>query len=138
MAIGPNFIHELTAAGLAGSPIGWDHENVYNRDSLTAEQQLVLDAVLAAHDPLALPVVPLPPLSPRQLRLGLLSTGTTETDVDALIEAITDPDLRAWSRIEWKHATSFDRDHPLIADLAPTLGYTPEQIDTLWAWALAL
>src|SRR5262245_35699982 len=50
--IGPNFIYELQAAGLAALPIAWDAEGtIHGREALTAAQNRALDAVLAAHDP---------------------------------------------------------------------------------------
>lgn len=88
------------------------------------------------------PFVPEPPtfptISPRQLRLALLETGTSGIQVDALLSAISDPDERDYAVIEWNHATAFGRDHPLIASLGSALGYTEEQIDTLWVWASTL
>jgi hypothetical protein len=79
-----------------------------------------------------------PGLSPRQLRLALLSTGTTEAGVDAMIDAIPDTAEKEWARIEWKYATSFTRDHPLVLSIGASLGYPEAQIDTLWEWAAAL
>lgn len=84
------------------------------------------------------PPVQAPNLSPRQLRLALLETGTTEQDVDAMISTDPDPASRNFAQIEWKYATEFERDHPLILQIGPALGYTPEQIDTLWLWAADL
>lgn len=81
---------------------------------------------------------PLPPLTRRQLRLGLLSIGITAEDVEAEINAIVDPTERAYGMIEWQDATQFRRDHPLIAQVAVALALPPEQVDDLWVWALGL
>lgn len=81
---------------------------------------------------------PLPPLTRRQLRLGLRSIGITAEDVEAEINAIVDPTERAYGMIEWQDATQFRRDHPLIAQVAVALALPPEQVDDLWVWALGL
>jgi hypothetical protein len=69
------------------------------------------------------------PLSPRQLRLTLLSIGVTEADVD--FKLVNDPG----GMIEWKFATYFKRNHPLVDGLGLLFSITPEQIDSLWAYA---
>lgn len=86
----------------------------------------------------AIPPAPLPLLTRRQLRLGLLSIGITAADVEAQINAIVDPTERAYGMIEWQDATQFRRDHPLIAQVAVALALPPEQVDDLWVWALGL
>ena len=79
-----------------------------------------------------------PTLSPRQIRLALLSTGTTLAQVQALIDAIVDPSEKAMAQIEWDHATSFEIDHPLVVTFAAALEYTSGQLETLWVWAAGL
>lgn len=71
----------------------------------------------------------MPPLSPRQIRLGLASIGITEAAVDALLAD------DAMGMIEWKHATEFKRTHPLVTALSAALSLPAEQIDALWVWA---
>ncbi|WP_298983498.1 hypothetical protein [uncultured Roseibium sp.] len=78
------------------------------------------------------------PLTSRQFRLGLLHSGTTETDVAAIIAQISDPTERAVADIEWRTADSFERSHPLIETLSTKLGYTPEIIDSLWDYYLTI
>ncbi|WP_425086986.1 hypothetical protein [Stappia sp.] len=84
-----------------------------------------------------LPVV-YPSLTPRQLRLMLLNIGITEAQVDAEIDAIADPVERDASRIEWKYASTYERDHPLIDQMATAFSLPPEQVDTLWLAAADL
>ena len=79
--------------------------------------------------------VALPPLSRRQLRLALLSIGVTAGDVEAHIAAIADPVDQAAALIEWQDAGSYDRDHPLLLDVAAAMELPPEQVDALWMWA---
>ncbi len=78
---------------------------------------------------------PLPPLTRRQLRLGLLSIGITAEDVEVQINAIADPTERAYGMIEWQDATQFRRDHPLLAQVAAAMELPAEQVDDLWGWA---
>ncbi|MER8641006.1 hypothetical protein [Mesorhizobium sp. M1252] len=74
-------------------------------------------------------VIDLPPITPRQLRLTLLSIGITEAQVDAAL--VNDPA----GQIEWKYATYFKRSHPLVEGLGAIFSITPVQIDSLWAYA---
>lgn len=74
---------------------------------------------------------PLLPLTPRQIRLGLLAGGITEAMVDA---ALTDPH----AIIEWKYASQYKRDHPLVAGLGAAFGLSEAQIDGMWQAAQQL
>lgn len=74
----------------------------------------------------------MPPLTPRQLRLALLSIDVTEAEVDASLAG--DPA----GMIDWKYATSYLRTYPLLESLGAGFGLTPTQIDDLWTYALTL
>jgi DNA-binding transcriptional MerR regulator len=69
---------------------------------------------------------PLPPPPPpaaitrRQIRLWLVRNGYTLAQVEALIAALPEPQ-RTEARIEWQDATQFERDHPLLRQLAGQL-----------------
>ncbi|WP_186415411.1 hypothetical protein [Pannonibacter sp. P2PFMT1] len=84
------------------------------------------------------PAPVLPPLTRRQLRLALLSIGVTAEDVEAHIAAITDPAEQAAALIEWRDSNTYDRGHPLVADIAAAMDLPPEQVDSLWAWAAGI
>lgn len=84
------------------------------------------------------PELPAPPLTARQLRLGLVLNGFTLAQVEATIEAIEDEQDREVARIEWEYASQFDRAHPLIEQVGAALGLTPEQIDAMWNEAITL
>lgn len=81
---------------------------------------------------------PLPPLTARQLRLGLVTNGFALDQVEATIAAIEDPERRAVAKIEWEYASQFVRAHRLIAQVGTALGLTEEQIDGMWAEAVVL
>lgn len=74
----------------------------------------------------------MPPLSARQFRLGLITSGRVLEQVDEAIAAIEDAQERAAAQIEWQYATSFRRLHPLVVNLSIHLGFTPEEVDALW------
>jgi hypothetical protein len=80
----------------------------------------------------------MPELSARQFRLGLLGAGIAPSQVSAAIDALPPGDDKERAKIEWEHATTFSRTHPLIATIATTLGLTADQIDMMWRGASAL
>jgi hypothetical protein len=84
------------------------------------------------------PPPPPPPPTPRvpnavtrrQLRLWLVRNGYTLSQVEALIEALPEPQ-RTEARIEWQDATLFERGHPLLRQLAGALlGLESAALDT--------
>ena len=80
----------------------------------------------------------MPPLSARQLRLGLVSNGIALASVQAAVDAISDPTERELAQVEWEYATSFERVHPLISQIGAALNLTPEEIDTMWSASISL
>lgn len=84
------------------------------------------------------PGIYLPPLTARQLRLGLIAAGVTLSSVDAAIAAIPDPTEREIATVEWEYASQFERDHSLIEQVGNALGMTVEQIDAAWLAAMEL
>jgi hypothetical protein len=81
------------------------------------------------------PPPPMPVLTSRQLRLGLVLHGISLSSVEAAIDAIEDTTDREVARIEWEYATTFERSHPLVNQIGAALGLTPEQIDAMWTEA---
>ncbi len=88
--------------------------------------------------PYVAPVAPIGALTKRQARLGLLSIGITTEDVETRITAINDPMDRAAALIEWQDATTYERDHPLVADLSAAFDLPAAEVDALWIWAAGL
>ena len=89
------------------------------------------------------PSPPAPPAMPsitaRQLRLALLGLGLTGAQVEAEIATMPGSDTtREAARIEWEYATSYQRDHQLVAMLGAALGLTEAQIDSAWMEAATL
>lgn len=77
-------------------------------------------------------------LSDTQARLGLLSAGVTEDQVQAVIAAIPDAVQRESARIYWDRSLTVQRSHPLVVALAGSLGFSEMQLDQLWAYAATL
>lgn len=89
-------------------------------------------------DETKIPTGSLPPITARQLRLGLVLNGFALDQVTATIDAIPDEQDRAVAKIEWEYASQFERDHHLIEQVGTALGLTGEQIDAMWNEALSL
>lgn len=70
------------------------------------------------------------PVTRRQLLRTLLEIGLKEQDIDAKLAG--DP----VAMIEWRYANTFTRLHPLIISVASDLNLPPEQVDSLWGFAL--
>lgn len=100
--------------------------------------EMTEDEIAEHEDGLPAIQVFLAPLTARQLRLGLVANGITLDQVEAAIAAIDDAQARAVALIEWQYASQFNRDHPLIAQVAETIGLSDDQIDDMWAVSLAL
>lgn len=80
----------------------------------------------------------LPPITARQLRLGLIANGIMPSQVQAAIEALPAGADREKALVEWEYASSFDRLHPLIASVAAGLSLTDNEIDAMWVAAASL
>jgi hypothetical protein len=72
----------------------------------------------------------------RQARLALLGAGLL-AGVEAAINALPSPQKEA-ARIQWEYSQEVQRHHGLVSSLAPTLGMTEAQIDSLFVEAAKL
>jgi hypothetical protein len=77
------------------------------------------------------------PVSPRQIRLALLSIGVTEEMIDGAIAQMPSPDKEA-AMIAWKYSGYYERSIPIIESMGVALGLTSEQLDALWLGAATL
>ncbi len=76
-------------------------------------------------------------LTPRQLRLALLSSGVNLTDITTAIDAMEEP-TRSYASISWDYAIIFERRDPLISAVTGILGLTEAEIDQIWDVGAAL
>lgn len=75
-------------------------------------------------------------VSMRQARLALLGAGLLD-DVGAAINNLPSPQKEA-AKIEWEYSQQVQRHNGFVEVLAPLLGMTDEQIDTLFVEAAKL
>ena len=81
-----------------------------------ADNQAIIDEVLANQEPLPVPVVVVPQsISMRQCRLQLLAINKLATVTAALSTA---PEA---AQIEWEYASSVDRENPLVVSIMTLL-----------------
>ena len=83
------------------------------------------------------PIQSLDPVSPRQIRIALLKNGITPEIISSALESLEEPQKSA-ALIEWEYATEFKRDHYLVPSVATSLGWSTEQLDSLWSYAVTL
>lgn len=79
----------------------------------------------------------IPPISPRQIRLALVSSGTQLSEIDSAINALDEPH-KTLARIEWEYSSSFERLNPLVGQIAAILNASDQEIDDLWTMAFTL
>lgn len=73
-------------------------------------------------------------LAPSQFHAMIAIAGLTEA-VEAAIEAIADPQQKAVAQAKYKWARFYVRTDPFVNMLAPAVGITSEQLDTMWLQA---
>lgn len=114
--------------------IYWDNETQQQmtRNS-TPDEDAQLEADIAAH---SAPVVP-EEISRRQALQALAIKGLLN-QVQPLIDAIQDPLQRQLAQIEFDTSQVFKRNRPLVVQLLPGLGLTPQQGDDLFIFAASL
>ena len=72
----------------------------------------------------------------RQARLALLQAGKLAM-VDTAIAGLPEPDRTA-AQIEWEYSQEVQRDKPFVLMLAPALGLSEEDLDSLFVLASTL
>lgn len=78
-----------------------------------------------------------PDLTPRQVRQALVLNGIALESVTAAIAQLPEPQ-RSLAEIEWEYSVAFVRTNPLIAQVAAVLGWSTEQLDSMWDFAKTL
>lgn len=78
----------------------------------------------------------MPPLTSRQLRLGLHRNDLLG-QVDGAIASLLEPQ-RTEAQIEWEYGTTFERLNPTMLAVIAALSLAPEQADQMWTEAAAL
>ena len=73
-------------------------------------------------------------ISPRQLRLALLSLNLTESSIDNTINTLPSP-LKEQAMIAWKYSTTFERSAEAVGMIGALLSLNNEQLDDIWKQA---
>jgi hypothetical protein len=118
--LGPNFGGELIAAGLGGLPIAWAPDGgISGRGNLTPEQNAMLDAAIAAHDPDARPpaLVPKRVIVDRLQAAGKLAAARTALDAQDL-----------YSQERWNARDAILANDPTAVALLAAIGADPAAI----------
>lgn len=76
-------------------------------------------------------------ISPRQLRLALLSIGLSESVIDTAILNLQSP-LKEQAQIAWKYSLSYKRDEAAVQAIGTLAGLSSEQLDSIWELAKGL
>jgi len=103
-----------------GASIPPDPANIDYQAVLT---WVALGNTIAPADPV---IIPIPSISPRQIRQAL-TRANLRISVEAAVAA-GDQDLKDW----WEFATTFERNHPMVIAMGTALGQTSQQIDDLF------
>jgi hypothetical protein len=69
--------------------------------------------------------------------LAAVKTGTLPVFIQTIVNNLP-PDDSFVAEMLLSGATEFDRNHPLVGQLAAAMGWAPEQIDQFWREAAAL
>ena len=94
--------------------------------------QAGLDAVIAAHaGPSSVPQL----VSPRQIRLALITSGIPLSSIDAIMDTLPEPD-KSLAKVSWEFAIEIDRLDPLIAQVGGALELTEQQVDDIFKLAI--
>ena len=81
---------------------------------------------------------PVKPLTRRQFRLALVANGYNLSDIETLIAQIEDDIQRQIIQIEWQDANTFERHNQSLLLMASMLEISSDQLNQMWAQALAL
>ena len=76
-------------------------------------------------------------VTPRQIRLALIMSGKSLTDIENTINLLPEPD-KSIAIVAWEYSTVFQREFPLLNQLAPLLNLTSDDIDDLFILAKTL
>ena len=76
-------------------------------------------------------------VTPRQIRQALILSGITLEQIDAALASLPEP-THSLAKIEWEYSIAFQRNRPLVAQVGQMLGWSSEQLDSLWIMAAAL
>lgn len=100
----------------------------------TSEEVISAKLAVYATPPKAAEV---PSVTPRQIRQALVLSGVSIPSIEAAIASLPEPQ-KSFAQIEWEYSTLFIRSNPLVAQIGAVVGFTSDQLDSLWKLAGSL
>ena len=85
----------------------------------------------------ALPPSSIKSVTPRQMRIALVSSGVAIETIEGMIDALEEP-AKSVTKITWEYSTLFERDNATLNAMAPLLGLTSTDVDNLFLLASTL
>ena len=70
-------------------------------------------------------------LTSRQLRMQLVLMGVDLSIIDSVIDSLPEPQ-KSLAKINWEYAGTFERDNGMMQEMIPLLGFSEEQINTIF------
>ena len=81
------------------------------------------------------PVIEVPQVvTPRQMRVALIMSGTSIASIEAMIDALEEPQ-RSIVKTTWEYSTEFKRDNEILNSMAGQLGLAQDDVDNLFILA---
>ena len=121
--------HDNFSVAQEGGKYGVFLNDVSVRESRLAEAEIDLIVV----DAEALPdIVFYPDINQRQFRIALKRHGFRRAQIIPALEAIADEELAEDTQIAFEYSPTFKRAESMIEVFRVAMGFTVEQLDTLW------
>lgn len=106
---------------------------IYTTEELTESEVVDLDYIVSNYTYAAI----IPDVTPRQIRQALILSGITMQQIEDALGSLDEP-VKSLARIEWEYSVAFQRNRPLVSQVAAMLGWTETQVDGLWLFAGSL
>lgn len=123
--------------------VSWAHTGPVPDGHMAVESIAELDAWKLAHPDLVPPPAPVPDPVPEEVTLRQFLMAADRSGLLATLEALKTADgipqqTRRDIHFFLEYSNFIERNHPLIAQLAPVIGVTSDQIDSVFRLAATL
>jgi hypothetical protein len=100
---------------------------------LSESDHAILTALVEAH--VSSPVIP--DVTPRQIRQALILSNVALSYIDNALDSLPEP-TRSLAKTEWEYSLAFERNRPLVNNVAALMGWSQTDLDNLWILAKSL
>lgn len=100
------------------------HTGEYHERDATPEEMKELQQIGKAKN---IPQI----ITARQLRLMLISKGISLQRIASIIEALP-PEQRDIAKVSWEYAHTFERNNPMLLQVAEAIGITEEELNDIF------